>query len=194
MGGAAGDFGMPTSDEFSNGGVRQQNFEGGNFTYAAGDSAAVEHAAARVPGVIASPASVSAGGRARLALIGFPNNSTLRVSVTGSPDFMVTAANGAYSWEMAIPLAAKSGTIAVHAADTQGSSGGRVADGQGIRRQSNSDREIAGRQSERPARGACCRSAVASRRWRMPSNSPVVGAAVTFTASAGRAAFGGERD
>ena len=35
LGGAAGDFGMPISDEFSNGGVRQQNFEGGNFTYAA---------------------------------------------------------------------------------------------------------------------------------------------------------------
>src|SRR5581483_7153267 len=32
LGGAAGDFGMPVSDEFGNGGLRQQNFEGGNIT------------------------------------------------------------------------------------------------------------------------------------------------------------------
>ena len=62
LGGAAGDFGMPISDEFVTGGVHQQNFEGGNITYAAGDTAAVEHPAPRVPAVIASPASVSAGG------------------------------------------------------------------------------------------------------------------------------------
>jgi len=79
LGGAAGDFGMPTSDEFVSGALHQQNFEGGTIAYAVGDTAAVERPAARVPAVIAAPASVSAGARARLAVLGFPNNSTLRV-------------------------------------------------------------------------------------------------------------------
>jgi len=57
-----------------------------------------------------------------MAIVGFPNNSTIRVSVTGEPDFLATTANGAYSWDMFIPLASKSGTVSVHAADTGGTS------------------------------------------------------------------------
>ena len=155
LGGAAGDYGMPLSDEFVvgqaispvgqvedlpahsrlarrnplshiAGPTHQQNFEGGNLTYAVGDAAAVEHPAPKTPGVIVAPTSIAAGSQARLAIVGFPNNSTIRVSISGAPDFLVTSANGAYSWAMPIPLTAKSGTVSIHAADTQGPS---TADG-----------------------------------------------------------------
>ena len=123
IGGAAGSFGMPVSDETVTGSLHQQNFEGGNIAYSAGDSAAVAHPAPKAPpGVVITPTSIAAGGRAHLAIVGFPNNSTIRVSVTGEPDFLVTTANGAYSWDMFIPLSSKSGTISVHAADTGGTS------------------------------------------------------------------------
>ena len=77
-------------------------------------------------GLIVSPATVSAGSRARLAIVGFPANSTIRVSITGQPDFTVTTANGAYSWDMFFPLTTKSGVMAIHAVDTKGTS---TADG-----------------------------------------------------------------
>jgi len=120
LGGPGGDYGMPTSDEFVTAGMHQQNFEGGNMTWSAGDSAAKEHPAAKTPGLIVSPATLPAGSRARFAIVGFPSNSTIRVSVTGQPDFTVTTATGAYTWDMFIPLAAKSGATAVHAAQTNG--------------------------------------------------------------------------
>jgi uncharacterized protein (TIGR03437 family) len=123
VGGAAGSFGMPVSDETAAGSLHQQNFEGGNITYSAGDAAAVAHPAPKAPpGVVITPTSIAAGGRAHLALVGFPNNSTIRVSVTGEPDFLAATANGAYSWDMFIPLASKSGLVSVHAADTGGTS------------------------------------------------------------------------
>ena len=73
-----------------------------------------------MPGVVAAPAAISAGGTALLAILGFANNSTIRVSVTGQPDFLVSTATGAYSWQMFIPLAASSGTVNIHAAATGG--------------------------------------------------------------------------
>lgn len=126
LGGAGGDYGMPAGDEFVTAGLHQQNFEGGNFTWSAGDGAAKEHAAAKTPGLIVSPATLSAGGRARLAIIGFPPNSTIKISIAGEPDFTVSAPNGAYSWEKFIPLNSKSGSLAIHAADAKGAN---TADG-----------------------------------------------------------------
>ena len=102
---------MPISDEFVTGGVHQQNFEGGNITWSAGDAVAKEHAAGENAGRDRVARALSAGGRARLAISGFPNSSTLEVSVTGQPDFTVTTPNGAYSWDMFFPLAAKSGRL-----------------------------------------------------------------------------------
>ena len=119
VGGPGGDYGMPTSDEFVTGGVHQQNFEGGNFTWAAGEAAAAEHAAAKVPGVIVSPASLTAGSRARLAVVGFPAGSIVKVSITGQPDFTVATANGAYSWEMFFPLATRSGNMTITAVEAK---------------------------------------------------------------------------
>jgi uncharacterized protein (TIGR03437 family) len=131
LGAAGGAFGMPVSDEFVAGGLHQQNFEGGSFTYTSGDAAAVAHPAPKAPGVIVSPASVTGGGRVQLAVVGFPNNSTIRVSVTGQPDFLVTTATGAYSWDMFFPLSSANAAIAIHAANVQGanSQGTITADG-----------------------------------------------------------------
>jgi len=126
-GGAAGELGMPTSDAFSSGGVAQQNFEGGTVTLPAGAVAAAVNPSPRTPTVIVSPPSITAGGTAQIAVIGFANNSTLRVSLTGQPDFMVNTTNGAYSWSIYVPLTAATQTLAVHAADTRTTSA--TADG-----------------------------------------------------------------
>src|SRR5215831_7527553 len=119
LGGPRGDFGMPASDEFVTGGVHQQNFEGGNITWSDGDAAAKEHAIAKTPAVTASPSNLMAGGRTRLAIIGFAAGATLKVSVTGQPDFTVTTSNGAYNWDLFFPLTTRSGSISIQASDTR---------------------------------------------------------------------------
>jgi uncharacterized protein (TIGR03437 family) len=184
LGSAGGAFGMPVSDEFVTGGLHQQNFEGGNFTYKAGDAAAVEHAAAKSPGVIVSPGTLTAGGRARLAIVGFPNNSTIRVSVTGQPDFLVTTATGAYSWDMFFPLSAASATVAIHAADSKGTA---TADGTLTVRGFTSNRipisKIQGdNQTGAPGTLLPISLRVA---LRDSAGAPVIGAQVTFQASSG---------
>lgn len=184
LGGPGGDYGMPTSDEFVTAGVHQQNFEGGNITWSTGDSAAKEHPASKVPGLIVSPAALPAGSRARFAVVGFPNNSTLRVSMAGQPDFLVTTANGAYSWDMFIPLTAKSGPLAVHAADTKGTS---TADGVLTVRGFDSYRvAIAKVQGDNQSGPPGALLPVSLRiALKDTSGEPVVGAAVTFEASSG---------
>jgi uncharacterized protein (TIGR03437 family) len=125
-GGASGSLGMPVSDEFVTGGLHQQNFEGGNISYTTGAASAQTQLAPKVPAVIVAPASISAGGRARLAVAGFANGATIQVSITGQPAFTITPATGAYSWEMYIPLSSTSQTLNIHAADAKGSA---AADG-----------------------------------------------------------------
>ncbi|MDQ6706086.1 MAG: Ig-like domain-containing protein, partial [Acidobacteriota bacterium] len=117
IGGPNGSFGVPTSDEFSISGMRRQNFEDGYIDYTPGDAAAVEHAAERLPAVSANPGAVAPGTRIRLSVTGFSNGSTLRVSVTGQPDFLVLTPSGSYDWEVYVPAAARSGVVQVHAAD-----------------------------------------------------------------------------
>jgi uncharacterized protein (TIGR03437 family) len=184
LGGPGGDYGMPASDEFVTAGVHQQNFEGGNFTWSAGDSAAKEHAAPKTPGMIVSPATLSAGSRARLALVGFPANSTIKVSITGQPDFTVTTANGSYSWDMFFPLTAKSGSLAIHAADVKGSG---TADGTLTIRGFADNRvpisKVQGDNQTGPPGALLPLSLRVA--LRDSSGAPVVGAAVTFEASSG---------
>jgi uncharacterized protein (TIGR03437 family) len=112
---AAGDLGAPTDDEHAVGTLRQQDFEGGSISYAPGSAATVT-SAPRVPSVSATPASVIPGLPAHLVLGGFQNSATVRVSVTGHPDFVVTVANGAYVWDTLAPSA--SGTVTIKAVDT----------------------------------------------------------------------------
>ena len=184
LGGPGGDYGMPTSDEFVAAGVHQQNFEGGYMTWSAGDAAATEHASAKTPGVIVSPAAASAGTTAHFAIVGFPNGGTIRVSITGQPDFTVTTANGAYSWDVFIPLSAKSGAVAVHAADTKGSG---AADGTLTVHGFNDNRatavKVQGDNQTGPP-GALLPLALKIA-LRDAAGVPVVGAGVTFEASSG---------
>ena len=184
LGGPGGDYGMPTSDEFVTAGVHQQNFEGGNMTWSAGDSAAKEHAAAKIPGLIVSPATLPAGSTARFAIVGFPNNSTILVSVTGQPNFTVTTANGAYTWDMFVPLTTRSGATAVHAADTKGSS---VADGTlTVRGFNDSSVPLVKVQGDGQTGPPGALLPLALRVALLDAaGDPVVGAAVTFEASSG---------
>ena len=121
LGGPSGNYGMPTSDQFVSSGLNTQNFEGGTISYAAGASSATAQATPRTPTVVVAPAAITAGSPVQAAVFGFANNATVRVSVTGQPDFLVTTANGAYSWSLFIPLTAKSGTTVISAADTKSS-------------------------------------------------------------------------
>ncbi|MCL5745715.1 MAG: Ig-like domain-containing protein [Acidobacteria bacterium] len=121
IGSAAGVLGMPLSDEFASDSTRRQNFEGGYVDYVPGDTAAQEHVADRSPAVNALPNPVIAGSRVNLSVSGFAPGSKVRVSVSGQPDFEVTAPTGAYVWEVYVPTSAGSGTVTVHAADTSGS-------------------------------------------------------------------------
>ena len=124
--GASGSLGMPVSDETVSGTVHTQSFEGGSISYSVGDTVATVKQAPKVPAVQVAPAVVSAGGHAVFAITGFNNNTTVRVSMTGQPDFLVTTPNGAYSWDTYVPLTAQGGAVAIHAADTKGTS---TADG-----------------------------------------------------------------
>ena len=187
IGAAAGGFGMPVSDEIVTGSLHQQNFEGGNISYSAGDAAAVEHPAPKAPpGVVITPSSIAAGGRAHLAIVGFPNNSSIRVSVSGHADFVATTANGAYSWDMFIPLASKSGSVSVHAADTAGpsaASGTLTIKGFDLTSNRISITKVQG-DNQTGSPGALLplslRIALLD-----PSGTPVVGAPVVFQASPG---------
>jgi uncharacterized protein (TIGR03437 family) len=184
LGGANGDFGMPTSDEFVTGGVHQQNFEGGNIIYSPGDAAAKEHLSAKTPGVIVSPSTVTAGSKARVAVVGFNDNSTLRVSVSGQPDFTVTTANGAFSWDMFFALKAASGTTSIHVADTTSSA---TADGTLVVRGFSTSRVPLTKVQGDNQSGLPGALLPISLRVSLTDSSgnPVVGASVTFQASSG---------
>src|SRR5260370_4471085 len=126
IGGASGAFGLPVSDAFGLDGRTHQDFEGGYIDYGPGDSAAIEHGAQRRPQISTTPTgAVVAGSRLRLSVNGFADGSTLRVSISGQQDFVVTTVNGSYTWDAFIPLSAASQTILVHAVD---SSSGTSAD------------------------------------------------------------------
>src|SRR5205823_306100 len=127
IGGASSAFGLPISDAFGLDGRIHQDFEGGYIDYGPGDSVAAEHGAERRPLISSTPANaVAAGSRVRLSVTGFADGSTLRISITGQPDFVVTTANGAYSWDIFVPLSTPSQTYLIHAVDT---SAGTAADG-----------------------------------------------------------------
>ncbi|MBI5085106.1 MAG: hypothetical protein HZB13_10980 [Acidobacteria bacterium] len=116
----AGPLGMAESDEVVIDGRRHQEFEGGSMDLPAGASEVTVEYKARQPKITATPDPVTAGGRVRLAVGGFDAGDQLRVTVTGQPDFLVTAANGAFAWEVAVPTSAASSVVSVRAASTRG--------------------------------------------------------------------------
>ena len=127
LGGPGSAFGLPVDDAFGAGGRTRQDFEGGYIDFGPGDAVATEHGAQRSPSVSATPASVVAGSRLHLAVAGFDDGATLRVSVSGQPDFVVTAPNGSYTWDTYVPLGAASRSVAIHAVDM--ANAGASADG-----------------------------------------------------------------
>lgn len=114
-GGPGGPLGAPTDEEFTLNGRRRQNFEGGYMEYTPGSSVVDVVESARRPTISVQPSSAVAGSRIRLAMGGFPDNSTARVSVTGQADFVVRTGNGSYAWDAWVPAEAPSGTVTVRA-------------------------------------------------------------------------------
>lgn len=128
-GGPGGSLGLPASEEYAVAEGMRQEFEGGSIRYAPGDAEAEAVESERKPQVVATPAAVTAGGRVRIAIGGFPPNSSLRVSFTGTQApaaFNVTTESGAYTWQMPVSAAAPSAAIAIRVQQTGGVA---VADG-----------------------------------------------------------------
>jgi uncharacterized protein (TIGR03437 family) len=117
MGGPTGRLGAPTTDEFASSGLRKQEFEGGEVEYGPQDSEARVIERERRPSVSATPGAVVAGTRVRVAVGGFPPGATLRVSISGQPDFVVTTESGAYSWDVFVPPNAPTSAVIVRAMD-----------------------------------------------------------------------------
>ena len=125
-GGPGGDFGMPTGDEADSPSLHQQSFEGGTISYVPGASTAQTQLAPKTPAVVVAPSAIPAGGQVQVAVSGFADNSPITVSITGQPSFTVSTANGAYSWNMLIPLGTASGTVNIQASAAGGSSAAAV--------------------------------------------------------------------
>ena len=119
--GTAGALGTPVSDIFISGGAQQQNFETGYIDFQPGAVAAVEHFNPRHPAISVLPATVVPGGRVHISATGFAPASTIAFSITGQTGFFVQNAAGAYSWDVVIPAAAKSGTVTIQASAKPGS-------------------------------------------------------------------------
>ncbi len=121
LGGIGGKFGAPINDEYGINGKRHQDFEAGYFEYSPGAAVAVEKENVRTPAVSVLPASPIAGSRVRIAIGGFDTGATLRVSVTGQPDFVIGTANGAYSWDLFVPANAPATATTITVKDVNGS-------------------------------------------------------------------------
>ena len=116
--GPAGRLGAPLNEEYGVNGRRRQDFEGGYVDYAPGDASAQVNDTARQPVVLASPSTVVAGTPVHLAVGGFADGATVKVSITGQADFQVTVASGAYSWDAYVAPGSKSSTVTVTAVNT----------------------------------------------------------------------------
>ena len=127
LGGAGGKFGAPLNDEFGISGKRHQDFEAGYFEYTPGDAVAREIENTRKPTVSVLPAAPIAGSRVRVSVGGFDTGATLRVSITGQPDFLVTTQNGAYAWDVFVPANAAATPVAITVRDANGSAVAQVS-------------------------------------------------------------------
>ncbi len=117
LGAGRSELGLPTTDEFSTGGKRHQDFEGGYLEYAAGDAEAKLTLRDRKPSITALPAIVAAGSRVRITVAGFPNAISIRISITGQSDFLVKAPTGSYFWDIYVPTNTASSVVTIRAVD-----------------------------------------------------------------------------
>jgi len=113
LSGPSGLLGVPLSDIFTSGAALRQNFETGYIDLQPGATTAVEHYNPRKPAVTVAPGIVAPGGKVQIAISGFAFGATLVVSVTGESNFTVTVPGGEYGWNIAVPLAASAGTVAI---------------------------------------------------------------------------------
>lgn len=121
FGGPAGPLGLPVSDVYRNAdAVPLQDFEGGQLRQGASEVEVTERE--RRPEIAITPARVTAGGRVRIIVGGFPPSSTLRISLpnqpAAGPPFEIATQQGSYSWEAPVPATARSGPVSVLAQDT----------------------------------------------------------------------------
>lgn len=180
--GPAGALGMPTGDEFRVEGRTRQVFEGGELDYTPGDTEARVSLKPRQPLVSVTPAVVTPGNRVRIAVGGFPAGATIRVAITGKPDFEIQSASGAYAWEQYVAPGTASGRVVIRASSGQESAEGSYE----IRAISSQTGRltIASGDGQSGLPGALLpqplRVAV-----RDDSGNPVAGIAVRFTASPG---------
>ncbi len=115
LSGPTGALGIPISDVYANGAVMLENFEGGYIDLQPGASAAVEHYNPRTPAVTVTPSVILPGGTVHVSATGFSPNSTLAFTLTGQPGFSVSAASGAFQWNIVVPASAKPSTVSIQA-------------------------------------------------------------------------------
>ncbi|MBL8177892.1 MAG: Ig-like domain-containing protein [Bryobacterales bacterium] len=117
--GPAGALGFPVNDAYAADGGMQQDFEGGSLKQRpTGEVETVERD--RKPEVSVSPSRVTAGGRVRIIVGGFPNGARLRVSFNASPAipaFEIQTTQGSYTWEVPVPANATTSSVLVTARD-----------------------------------------------------------------------------
>ncbi len=184
LGGPAGPYGLPTDDASVVAGLTHQDFEGGYIDYAPGATVATAQGAQVNPAISATPATVVAGSRLHFAVTGFTVGATLQISIAGQPNFVVTAANGSYTWDAYVPLSAASTTVAIQVADM---SSGTTANGSyTVKALSSAALQLAKSQGDTQTGGPGAKLAQALQvRLQDTSGNPVSGIPVTFAASPG---------
>jgi uncharacterized protein (TIGR03437 family) len=182
LGSAGGRFGAPVNEEFSTGGRRRQDFEGGYMEYTPGSADVNAVESARRPTISVLPASAVAGSRIRLAAGGFPDNSTLRVSSTGQADFVVRTVNGSYTWDAWVPADSPTRTVTVRAVSGTVTAETTYA----IRSAAESRPRLTKTRGDAQSGAPGTRLPLPLRvNLRDESGAPLVGVAVTFAASPG---------
>jgi uncharacterized protein (TIGR03437 family) len=103
---------------YSNAGVLTENFEGGYIALQPGAATAVEHYNLRTPSLSFVPQSVAPGGKVHITASGFAPGASLAFAVAGQSNFSVSAASGAFAWDVVVPGSAKPATVSITANDT----------------------------------------------------------------------------
>ena len=150
--------------------------------YSPGNATVDAVESARKPTISVLPASAVAGSRIRLAAGGFPDNSTLRVSATGQTDFVVRTANGSYTWDAWIPADSPTRTVTVRAVSGTVTAETTYA----IRSAAESRPRLTKTRGDAQSGAPGTKLPIPLRvNLRDESGSPLVGVAVTFSASPG---------
>ncbi len=111
-------IGAPLTEEFLSASGNRQEFEGAFLEYNVGTSAVRVIDKARRPTLTVTPSTVIPGGRYRVAVGGFPQGATVRVtqaSTTAQDTFTASTSSGALVWDGVAPADARSGVVLLRA-------------------------------------------------------------------------------